>query len=159
VGAVPEQDDTMPKNSSAARREQIRIKMAANSVSYTRAALLVDLESGRVRPGPSPLQHGGLVAATLRTGRKAAKANTLPNAQNGHIVRTPGSPPSSLTWPSPAPGWRICRLAHARCWSPWAATSATNMGLSAIAMVGAWWRQRLEADGNSLAAKSSGQMV
>ncbi|GGT47074.1 hypothetical protein GCM10010176_107440 [Nonomuraea spiralis] len=37
MGALPEQDDTMPRNSSAARREQARALAAAEGIPYTQA--------------------------------------------------------------------------------------------------------------------------
>ncbi|MFI6180195.1 hypothetical protein ACIA8R_31955 [Nonomuraea sp. NPDC051191] len=40
--ALPEQDDTVPRNSSAARREQARALAAAEGITYTQALRRLD---------------------------------------------------------------------------------------------------------------------
>jgi hypothetical protein len=79
VGAVLEQDDTMPKNSSAARREQARALAATENISYT--AALRRLDAARSAESTAGDEPDAVVRKSKRATRDLADSLGVPGVE------------------------------------------------------------------------------
>jgi hypothetical protein len=100
VGAVPEQDDTMPKNSSAARREQARALAATENISYT--AALRRLDAARSAESTAGDEPGAVVRKSKAKIRARMAQTGEPYSEAARQIDSTAGP-ARLT---PPPGWR-----------------------------------------------------